>query len=227
MAKPAAKEDAARSLPRGPHGLSREEVERSQRERLLLAMAECVAEKGFSSTSVADVIARAGVSRATFYEQFKDKEDCFRATSAIAAQHIGKVMGMGVAAMAASAANKDTPLTPLQKLERILVVYLDTLASNPAYARTFLVDVYAAGPEAIKQRLASQKIFANIICETHRGEKGPIGTDPEQRFAAEAFVNAVSAMMTNLVAIGEFDKIRELKEPLMKFVTDLTAHYKP
>src|SRR5207249_11332900 len=55
-----------RVLPRGPHGLAREVVQASQRARMLDAMAEAVAEKGYGAVSVADVIARAGVSRKTF-----------------------------------------------------------------------------------------------------------------------------------------------------------------
>jgi AcrR family transcriptional regulator len=49
----------------------------SQRDRLFEAMIAAVAEKGYGATTVADVIAGAGVSRATFYELFGDKEDCF------------------------------------------------------------------------------------------------------------------------------------------------------
>src|SRR5690606_30880284 len=66
-------------LPRGPHGLPREEVERSQRERLLTAAAEAVAEKGYASMSVADILKGASVSRTTFYQLFDDKLDCFLA----------------------------------------------------------------------------------------------------------------------------------------------------
>ena len=64
-------------LPRGRHSLSREEVRASQRRRMLEAMANATAEKGYVHTTVADVIKRAGVSRETFYEHFSDKEDCF------------------------------------------------------------------------------------------------------------------------------------------------------
>src|SRR3954454_19040502 len=66
-------------LPRGRHSLTREQVESSQRERLLLAMCEAVAERGYVATSVADVIARARVSRETFYRHFADKQTCFEA----------------------------------------------------------------------------------------------------------------------------------------------------
>src|SRR5215218_6805837 len=68
-----------RALPRGPHHLARDEVMASQRGRMLDAMAQVVAEKGYGAATVADVIERAGVSRKTFYEHFRDKEACFLA----------------------------------------------------------------------------------------------------------------------------------------------------
>src|SRR4051795_2217185 len=68
-----------RPLPRGPHGLERDVVLASQRGRMLGAMADAVAGKGFAATTVADVVAGAGVSRKTFYEHFRDKEECFLA----------------------------------------------------------------------------------------------------------------------------------------------------
>ena len=69
----------ASRLPSGRHGLARETVVASQRARLIDAMAQVVAEKGYAATTVADVVERAGVSRRTFYEQFADKEACFLA----------------------------------------------------------------------------------------------------------------------------------------------------
>ena len=52
---------------------------RSQRRRILEAMVEVVAERGYPETRVVDIIERAGVSRKTFYELFADKEECFLA----------------------------------------------------------------------------------------------------------------------------------------------------
>src|SRR3979490_1307417 len=50
-----------------------------QRSRLLAAAIEIVAEVGYPRASVAQLVARAGVSRKTFYEIFSDREDCFLA----------------------------------------------------------------------------------------------------------------------------------------------------
>lgn len=50
-----------------------------QRTRLLRAAAEVAAERGYERMTVAAIIARAGVSRKTFYELFYDRDDCFLA----------------------------------------------------------------------------------------------------------------------------------------------------
>ena len=70
---------AAEQLPPGRHGLSRKEVARSQRDRILRSIADAVAEHGYVMTPVADVLRRAGVSRETFYEHFANKQECFLA----------------------------------------------------------------------------------------------------------------------------------------------------
>src|SRR5258707_4599092 len=65
------------SLPKGRHGLSREEVEASQRTRLARATIELGTERGFASLTLTDIVGRAGVARSTFYEYFDDKQQCF------------------------------------------------------------------------------------------------------------------------------------------------------
>src|SRR6478752_10530925 len=70
-------------LPRGRHGLPRELVIRSQRERLLAAVVRVTAAKGYESTSVADILEEAGVGRESFYELFEDKKDCLLAARGI------------------------------------------------------------------------------------------------------------------------------------------------
>ncbi len=198
-----------RALPRGPHQLSRDEVRRSQRERLLAAMTEAVAEKGYANTVVADVVARSGVSRATFYQLFRDKDDCFRAAYESHAELVATVMTAGLEQL------RQSDEAPLDKLDRVLSLYLASLASAPALARVFLVDVYAAGPKLIEQRRRSLELFVDVVAATHDGEDGLLGTRPDQRFAAEMIVGAVSSMVTNIVGTGDFDQLPALHEHLM------------
>jgi AcrR family transcriptional regulator len=209
--------DPRRALPRGPHGLSREEVELSQRARLLQGATEAVAELGYVKTTVADILERAGVSRATFYQLFRDKEDCFLAAYKNDADFVAAVMTVQLEQVRA-----EGDLDPLDRLDRVLEVYLTALRSAPALARVFLVEVYAAGPIAIEQRRASLEQFVDIVAETHRGESGVLGTKTSQRFAAQAFVGAVSSLVTNAVGVGETDDLLSLREPLMRLAAQIT-----
>jgi AcrR family transcriptional regulator len=209
--------DPGRALPRGPHGLSREEVEESQRARLLQATTEAVAEQGYVKTTVADILARAGVSRATFYQLFRDKEDCFQAAYQANAELVTGAMTAELQRVRASG-ERD----PLARLDRVLGVYLSALRSAPALARVFLVEVYAAGPIAIAQRRASLEGFVDIVSETHRGETGVLGTKASQRFAAQAFVGAVSSLVTNAVGVGDMDELLRLRAPLMQLAAQIT-----
>lgn len=208
----------ARALPRGPHSLSRDEVAQSQRFRLLTGMTNAVAEKGFANTVVADVVAHSGVSRATFYKMFRDKEDCFRAAYEMNAELVARIMETGLEDL-----RDDVRSTPLEKLDRVLNLYVHTLATAPALARVFLVEVYAAGPEAIAQRRASLDRFADILATTHHGETGILGTRKSQRFAAETIVGAVSSAVTHIVGMGDLDRLPELQQNLRKLARQLLA----
>src|SRR3954468_11407076 len=68
---------AADRLPKGPHSLTREQVQSSQRQRLLDAVLDVVGEHGYAGATVADITTSAGVSRTTFYEQFSNKQEAF------------------------------------------------------------------------------------------------------------------------------------------------------
>src|SRR3954463_2098239 len=122
---------APRALPRGPHQLAREVVVASQRGRLLDAMAEAVAEKGYATTTVADVIARARVSRKTFYEHFRDKEECF-----LAAYDEGVAILMKEIRRAG-----EHEQSFLERMRARVRAYLSLLVEEPAFARAYLIEI--------------------------------------------------------------------------------------
>jgi AcrR family transcriptional regulator len=198
-------------LPPGPKALSRDQVAQSQRKRLLSAMADAVAAKGYAKTTVADVLGRAEVSRATFYQLFENKDDCFRAAFDAFAGRLAQLMSSVLDGVRLAG-----DVDPIVKLDRVLTAYLAVLRNARSHARVFLVEVYAAGPEVVRERQASMERFADVVAETHRGSKGLLGTDPDQRFAVTAVVSAVSSMVTNAVATGDFESITELREPLLE-----------
>src|SRR6478672_2815240 len=88
-------------LPRGRHALPRDQVLSTQRARLLRAMTDEVAERGYAATTAVGVIRRAGVSSRAFYEIFPGVEDCFLAAydacGSAAADAIGRSRRAGSA----------------------------------------------------------------------------------------------------------------------------------
>ena len=70
-------------------------VARSQRERLVEAMTVVAARHGYAEASVARVVKQAGMSRATFYDHFENRDDCFLAAFRLADERIREQVGCG------------------------------------------------------------------------------------------------------------------------------------
>ncbi len=186
-------------LPRGRHNLSRDEVKNSQRLRLSIAMAEACAHSGFADTSVKAVLDRANVSRLTFYELYGSKLDCFLDALDV----VGEVL---VAELGRTSGRREPTL---DRAERGIDRYIDAIAQNLAFARLYIVEVHAAGPVALRRRAELQ---AQLVDQLARS----VGAkDAEARFACEAFVAAVSALVTLPVATGDVEAIRALRDPLV------------
>jgi AcrR family transcriptional regulator len=181
-------------LPRGRHSLTRGEVERSQRLRIVQGLAEAMRAKGFVDTTVTDIIKLAGVSRETFYQHHAHKLDAFLA----AVDLVGEVL---VDRLSGALGGSDTPL---ERFERALTTYLGVLADQPGYARIILVETYAAGPEAMTRRAAIQERIVHAIVELF-----DVRADPG-RFACELLVASIGAMVTLPVVTGDPDQIRAL-----------------
>jgi AcrR family transcriptional regulator len=125
-------------LPRGRHGLSRELVIRSQRERLLAAVVRVTAIKGYETMSVADILGQAGVGRQSFYELFSDKLDCLLAASDLLIEDL----------QATAATACEGSQTWPEKMRAALAAVLGWFADNPEAARMVLIELAIAGPDA-------------------------------------------------------------------------------
>ncbi|WP_049793293.1 TetR/AcrR family transcriptional regulator [Conexibacter woesei] len=151
---PAASDRSPQRLPRGRHGLPRRFVVHNQRERMLLAVAEAVAEQGYATTTVADIIARARLSRRTFYEHFTDKEECFLA----AYDTVVEQMLAGVGHAYEHAGDDWT-----HRVHDGLEAFVNYLVAEPAFARMCIVEVVAAGTEARGRRDAAMRVFVDFL----------------------------------------------------------------
>ena len=196
----------AAPLPRGRNAAPREVVWESQRGRMLEAIAVAVSEKGYPATAVADVISRAGVSRKTFYEHFANKQACF-----LEAYDAGVHVLLDTIDEAVAAAPDW-----LRAVTDGLRAYLDTLAANPAFARTFLVEILAAGPQAIERRAAVHARFAELVAANHRAARRDLDelhAIPEHRF--RACVGAIQELVTEHLTVEGADSLPSLRDALV------------
>lgn len=164
-------------LPRGHAALPREQVARAHRSRVLNAMGQAVAEKGYAATSISDIVARARVSRSAFYACFADKEACFLAGYAEEAErHFGLI----------TAAVEDAGDEWLAQLRAGVQAYVGELERQPQFARSFLIEILAAGQRASQLRTAVHERYATLMEDWYAQAPRELGlpTLPHEMFRA-------------------------------------------
>jgi AcrR family transcriptional regulator len=175
-------------LPRGRHGLPREIVVRSQRERLLAAVVRVMATRGYEATTVADVLEEAGVGRESFYELFDDKRQCMLVAHTILMDDL-------------EAKVRSAYIGPGDWVDRIrngLAVLLEWFARDPAAARFLLIEVAAVGPES---RARFQADFSRFITLLDEGlENG--GPSPDLPQATSLAVGVILTRVYEEIVLG-------------------------
>jgi len=147
-------------LPRGPHRLDRRAVEQHQRLRIQGAMVQAVAGSGFQEVSVRQVIALAGVSRRSFYEQFASKQDCFLATFDLIARQ-----QLAVARHACSLASGG----PDRRMEAVLGSCAESVADDREAAALVLLEALSLGPAGARRMRAAAAAWERLIAGSLTG----------------------------------------------------------
>lgn len=143
-------DSAPRRLPRGRHQLSREAVRSSQRARIIEAVAEVTAEKGYADVTVAGIVRRAGVAKSVFYELFEDRQDCFLAAYDEFAERLIRSISAAVPGAG----------TLHERYAQGIHAFVAEVAADPAAAQAFVVEIAAAGRPAQLRRAAVLRTFA-------------------------------------------------------------------
>jgi AcrR family transcriptional regulator len=195
-----------RPLPRGPHRLARETVIESQRGRMIAAVAEAVADKGYAATTVGDVVSGAGVSRKTFYEHFTDKENCFLAAWDTGVQVLFDAIRQ----------SREQSGDPIERIRAGVRAYLATLAAEPAFARSFLIEVVAAGPRAEARRAEVHTRFAELLASRHEQARAQLPQLPSVPSAIfRAAVGAINELVSDYVRAGRTERLPELEDTIL------------
>ncbi len=166
-------------LPRGRHGLTRDEVQTAQRERLMIAVTELMAHGGYRGIGVREIATHARISQGAFYECFADKDECvFAAYDRFIALLLERVAG---------ALGDD--VTWDETIKRVIRAYLATLDEDLVVARAFQVEMDALGRPARDRRRDALVGMAMVL----KGERERLWPEAHQ-VADSAYVGAVYAV---------------------------------
>jgi AcrR family transcriptional regulator len=200
---PVDKVAAAPRLPAGRHGLPREFIAQNQRERIITALVDTVAERGYNATTVAHITKAASVSRRTFYEHFADKEACFLAAYEMVADHIRDSM------RTAASAFEEWP----QQVRAALATMLRFLAGEPELARVCMIEPIAAGGVIAAKHRASMEDFVEIL-KAGRPEHG--GERPLPEATEATLVGGIVSLIVREINAGRTEQLEKLLPDLVE-----------
>ena len=198
---------------RGRHAPPREVRLPLQRERLLRAAAAEFAASGYAGASSESISRRAGMSKATFYEHFANKEECMMALFDLATRALQRSM-----ASAASGAPSDAR----ERMKAGTRAFLSALTEYPDFAQTLLVEIIGAGPQAAAQRDRILQAFADLLdaenaSAARRGLTGRFRS-PDDSFA---IVGAVVELVSRQVRLGVPKDVLELAPVIDRLIFGL------
>ncbi len=200
---PAPREE--RSLPRGRSALPPGQVASEHRERIVEAISSCARANGYAETTVADIVAAAGITRAAFYEQFRSKEDAF-----LAAQGLGLERS---AAAAAASFFSDGPWP--ERVWSSAEALVGFLTDNLDLAYSNIIESYAVGPAAIRRAFDSRMAYTLFLEDGYRQLPEP---EALPRICGEAISGAIEEMLRRQVVNGRTERAQELV-PAAVYVT--------
>jgi AcrR family transcriptional regulator len=142
-------------MPPGRHLIPSDFVTQNQRERMLLATAELVAERGYQKTTIELIAKTSRVALVTFYEHFSGKEECFLAA-----------FDESVAAAREVFAELLDPEQPWQEqISAGLEIFLEMVVKEQARAKLCVVESQAAGSASLARYQAMLESVAPKLRE--------------------------------------------------------------
>jgi AcrR family transcriptional regulator len=174
-------------------------------DRILEAILVVSGERGYESVAVKDVLEQAGVSRATFYKHFADKEECFAQAHRDACEWLyERLIG---------AAKRESSWR--DGLRASLTELLELCANQPAIAKAIVVEAHAAGPRALAQRNDLMERLSRALDGARRENPSRQAPPP----VTSAFmVGAIETLVAAKLMDGDASRAPELLPGLLYFV---------
>ncbi|HET7443040.1 MAG TPA: TetR/AcrR family transcriptional regulator [Solirubrobacterales bacterium] len=133
------------------------------RDRLLTAMADCCAKRGYAETTIAAVTDRAGVGRTSFDSLFDSKEDC-----AFAA--LNKIVSETLAAVSTA------PAADSESEHRVLQIraILELMSAQPSFAHLVYIEARQGGTGRMRDTYQSAAHVLSLMMERLGGSGEPV-----------------------------------------------------
>jgi AcrR family transcriptional regulator len=186
-----------RAANRRTPSLSRSFIVHNQRERILDAVAQLSAEKGYANTTLEDIAERASVSLQAFYEHFANKEDAF-----LVAYEVGHGKGLALVERVHDAAPDWA-----QAVRDGILALLDFLASEPAFAHLALLDALIATPRTADRANKGIVQYGQLLAPGFR--EAPTDEGPP-KVTIEAIAGGIFELCLTYTAQGYAAELTEL-----------------
>lgn len=174
--------------------ISADIANQSQRQRIVDAIVESCAEKTYAATTISDIVARAHISRTTFYKHFDDKRACFDA----ALDHcLAELQGI-----AADSHTEDDP--PADAARKAATAVLETLAARPGLAQLVTGDAIALQPKVVER-------YRQATVPALEGLWRRNGGTPKAHTDARLAFGQAQVLILNQIAIGKADRLPDLR----------------
>lgn len=200
--------------PRGRHAPPLEVRQDRQRRRLYAAAGAVFANVGYADATAEAIAREAGMSKATFYEHFENKEDCIIALHDDATRAVLEAMRR--------TGNDYAGQDAAGRVRAVIHTFLEVLAAFPDEAQTLLVEIIGAGPRAMERRDRVFGEYASYIDEVNR-EDAERGAAVRLASLHDAFaiVGAVIELASRQIRTGEPEDIRDLEPVVERLVLGL------
>lgn len=204
------------SIPRGRHAPPLEVRQDRQRQRLFQAAATVFARQGYAEATAESIAREAGMSKATFYEHFDNKEDCICALFDVATVVLITQMR--------EATQAESDKRPAARYHASTVKLLEVISAFPDASQTLLVEIIGAGPRAIERRDRMLAEFAAYIDEANEVDAAA-GLVPRLASPHDAFaiVGAVIELASRQIRTGVPEEMSDLEPVVERLIEGVLA----
>jgi AcrR family transcriptional regulator len=185
------------------------------RDRITGGLAAAIAEKGYATVTIADVVRHARVSKRTFYEHFADKEACFLALYSETTDELLELI-------AEAAVSAEGPWD--ERLGAAARAYFERVAGEPELIRAALLEIQAAGPRGRELRREVQRRYAEQLrsLSTAAAAEEP-GISALTPALATAVVGGLNELMLEAAEAGQAARMGELAAAATELIRAVLA----